>query len=213
MSETLSAWIERARRLVAYQQEALAFLERVRRQFPLAVPQHAPAVARLWLLADEVDSFLCTLLEELNRGLLGGKGEVDTTRGAHTRRENAPLAPGLEGIPGLSPSLAGREYIRYDCTWSLKWEEEKAVSVQLTVEPDNDVFRGVVVARRARLARDIPCPLRPAERQRFEEGVREALLECFASEVVSVPEKPPPAPVPTKGAPSSPRRTRKKGEK
>ncbi|MCS7206547.1 MAG: hypothetical protein NZ951_01220 [Dehalococcoidia bacterium] len=188
MSETLASWIERVRRLVAYQQEALEFLERVRRQFPLATPQHALAVARLWALADEVDPFLCTLLEELNRGLLEGKGQMDTTRGAYTRKAGVPPLPGLEDAPGLS--FSARPTMCYECTWSLKWDDGKAVAVQLTVEPENDLFRGAVIGHQARLARDVPCPLRPGERPRFEEGVREALLECFASEVISRPESP-----------------------
>lgn len=211
MAESLSSWIERVRRLVAYQQEAIGFLERVRQQFPQATPHHALAVARLWLLADEVDPFLCTLLEELNRGLLEGKGQLDTTRGAHVRREEMPLGPGLEGVPGLVPALEGKEVMRYDCTWSLRWEPGRTVAVQLTVEPDSEAFRGAVMAHQSHYTRDIICPVRPGERQRFEEGVRDALLECFASEMVSAPEAPAPTPSPRiKASPQSSRRRKKR---
>ncbi|MFN3974591.1 MAG: hypothetical protein ACK4K2_04870 [Dehalococcoidia bacterium] len=214
MAESLSSWIERVRRLVAYQQEAVGFLERVRQQFPLAMPQHAPAVARLWLLADEVDPFLCTLLEELNRGLLEGKGQVDTTRGAQVRQEGMPLGPGLEGVPGLSPQLLeGKETMRYDCTWSLRWEPAKTVAVQLSVEPDSEVFRGVAMAHQAGLTRDVVCPIRSGERQRFEEGVRDALLECFASEMVCAPGTSPPSPQPDVKASPTRRRSHKRGSK
>lgn len=213
MAENLSSWIERVRRLVAYQQDAVGFLERVRQQFPLAVPQHAPALARLWLLADELDPFLCTLLEELNRSLLEGKGQVDTTRGAQVRQEGMPLRPGLEGIPGLAPQLEGRETMRYDCTWSLRWEPGKAVAVQLSVEPDSEVFQGVAMAHQARIARDVACPIRSGERQRFEEGVRDALLECFASEMVCTPGTPSPSPRPRVKASPTRRRSHKRGGK
>jgi hypothetical protein len=191
VSEALSSWIERVRRLVAYHEEARAFVERVRQQFPLAHPQHTPAVARLWLVADEVDPFLCTLLEEVNRSLLGGKGEVDTTRGAQVRREALPWGQGLEGLPGVSP----RETMSYDCTWSLRWAQERGVLIRLTVEPEGEVYGGTVVARRARHSRDIPCPVRPGDRSRFEEAVREAVMECFAAEATGVPapDTPPPA--------------------
>ena len=78
------SWLERTRRLVDYHQEALEFIGRAGQQIS-ANPSHALAVGRLWLEADGIDDTVCTLLDEMNTGLLEGGGELDTTRGVATR--------------------------------------------------------------------------------------------------------------------------------
>ena len=110
------SWLERAKKLVEYNSEALDFLRRVGGQLPVARAD-AAAISRLWVQADNMDETICRLLEEMNAGLLDGAGELDTTRGASMRQSDIY-----------------EEAVYYDCTWSLLWGNGRGILVNLAVE-------------------------------------------------------------------------------
>ena len=114
MSE--GSWLDEARKLAEYRKEAIPFLLRASKRFDVS-PSHAKAVGRLWLEADKLDSLIYSLLEELNNGLLSGKGEIDATRGASVKPHH------------------GADTLLYECTWSLVWEKAYGINVSLAVEP------------------------------------------------------------------------------
>lgn len=178
-----SPWTEEVRRLADYHREAAEFLQRVRQRFPQAHPRHVGAVARLWLSADELDPLVCSVLEELNRALLEGKGEVDTTRGA-----------------SLRPDLVGREALHYECAWALTWPTG-ALRVRLSVEPEDPSPRLEVAAERAgereRLAYPVdPDRLRRALGRLFAlEWAWEEVRARFGEEADRPPSRPAPPPM------------------
>ena len=157
MKEDKDSWLDQARKLAEYRREALGFIGRAGKQFPVA-PEHAKAVSRLWIAADEVDDLVCGLLEEMNRGLLGGKGELDTTRGAAVRPH------GVE------------ETLFYDCTWSLLWNESLGVFVNLAIEPQSEIFVVRALALRAEEEERLPFPTDGA-------ALKSALARVYAAEM------------------------------
>ena len=114
MSEELF-WLEKAKKMVSYRQEALDFIDRAGEQLPVN-PTDAPALSRLWVEADQLDEMICSLLDEMNAYLIEGKGDLDTTRGASVR-----------------PYASDQESLVYECAWSLFWDDVKAVSVNLAI--------------------------------------------------------------------------------
>ena len=157
MSSGGASWLEEAKKQVEYTKEALSFLNRARQQFETS-PTHARAVAKLWLAADQVDELICTLLEEMNQGLLEGMGELDTTRGAAIR----PV--GME-----------EETLFYDCTWSLAWSEDKGIAVNLAVEPRSQILQVQVWARQAMDREAISFPI-------HDDALKEALVMIYVAE-------------------------------
>ena len=154
------SWIERAQRLVDYHQEALEFIGRAGQEIP-ASPTHALSVGRLWLEADGIDDMVCTLLDEMNTGLLGGEGELDTTRGVAVR-----------------PSRLGEEGVFYSCSWSLLWGGGKAVSLDLSIEPQSGIFEAQVRALRGKQSTDVRFPLSDLD-------LKEALISAYVTETTS----------------------------
>jgi hypothetical protein len=156
LSEEIS-WVERARALVAYHQEALDFIRRAGEHLP-ASPSHALALCRLWVEADALDMMLCSLLDEMNAHLLNAKAEMDTTRGASMR-----------------PSVLDEERLFYDCSWTLLWERNRGVSVNLSVEAETGAFEARVLAMRSRQSHGIRFPI-------VESNLKEALTNAYFAE-------------------------------
>lgn len=153
-------WLERARRLVAYHQEALDFVRRVGQQLPVGATD-AGMVARLWLEAEELDNLVCALLDEMNTGLLEGKGELDATRGA-----------------SLRPSASGEESVFYDCVWSLLWGDGRGISVNLAVNSRSGDYEASVRSVEARKVQRIGFPIAEAE-------LKDTLIDAYVAEVTT----------------------------
>ena len=160
MSDELS-WIERAQRLVDYHREALEFIGRAGQEIR-ASPAHAVSIGRLWLEADGIDDMVCTLLDEMNTGLLGGDGELDTTRGVAMR-----------------PSRLGEEGVFYSCSWSLLWDGGKGVSLDLSIEPRSGTFEAQVRSLKGIQSTDVRFPLSDLD-------LKEALVSAYVAETTSV---------------------------
>ncbi len=150
------SWLERAQKLVAYHQEALGFIQRIGQQLP-ASPSDALAVGRLWLEAEKLDPTVCGLLDEMNVGLLGGKGELDTTRGA-----------------SLAQSPADDRLV-YECTWSLRWEDSRGVSVDLAMDSLSEAYYVTVRGLQSGQAERVRFPLDEAE-------LKEALVNAYVAD-------------------------------
>lgn len=150
------SWLERAHKLVTYHQEALGFIQRIGQQLP-ASPSDALAVGRLWLEAEKLDPVVCGLLDEMNVGLLGGKGELDTTRGA-----------------SLAQSPA-EDRLVYECTWSLRWEDSRGVSVDLALDSLSEAYYITVRGLQSGQAERVRFPLDEAE-------LKEALVNAYVAD-------------------------------
>lgn len=192
---TQGDWIERARKALKHRREALGFISRAKQRFPNSSPDHAPAIAHLWLKAEEVDHLFYNLLQEMNQGLVGDKGKLDVTRGATLRMFNQPLTPaslpespslkdlGLGDIPLpklarelAEPILVPTEVLVYNCTWTLLWNDgARGVSIELGIEPQEGTLLVRVYAEHAPEVHDLSFPPE-------EEAVKEALLQTFVSE-------------------------------
>lgn len=153
-------WLERARKLVSYHREALDFVDRVKEQFE-AVPGDAQALCILWTEADALDETVCTLLNEMNDGLIDGAGEVDITRGASVR-----------------PDAMGRDTLFYDCSWSLRWGDVRCVSVNLAIEPGSHALEAQVRAQNAGVVNRVPTPM-------VEADLKESLVTAYAAEATT----------------------------
>ena len=148
-----SSWIDRAKRLLKYRREAAEFLERVSGQIPVS-PSHAASVSLLWAEADELDAMVCGLLNEMNAGLMAGRAELDTTRGA---------------IP------AGTDGVTYECCWTLAWNDGLGVSVRLSTDPRYSTFELLVRSARSAEERRVPYPT-------TEDDFKLALAQAYAAE-------------------------------
>ena len=153
-------WIAQVERLLELTQGASGFVQRAGEQFPDALPYHAVAVARLWQQADALDEQVCSLLDEINRRLLQGQGELSLTRGASVRT-----------------LVVGEALLFYDCLWTLLWEEERrGIAVKLSVEPQMESYHARVESLTTDKAEDIRYPLQ-------EEQLKEALAKAYVAEM------------------------------
>ena len=159
MSQNFS-WIERARKLVEYHQEALYFISRAIKELPIS-PDDALAVSRLWLEADQMDELICSLLDDMNSGLIGGKGELDVMRGV-----------------SLRPSEFEQDVVFYDCSWSLMWDGKRGVSVNLAIEPRSKAYVVSVLALQAKETLRVRFPF-------DESDLQEALTSIYVAEATS----------------------------
>ena len=156
MSEDLS-WIERAKKLVEYHEEAQDFVRRVGEQLPTG-PSDAWAVSELWVEADRLDDMICSLLDEMNTGLEDGNAELDTTRGASMR-----------------PADFEEEAVFYECSWTLQWRDNRGVVVNIAVEPNARSYEVNVQAIRAEESQRIRHPVTELE-------LKEALINAYVVE-------------------------------
>ncbi len=154
-----ASWIDQTKKLVEYRKEAQEFLARVGQRFDVA-PHHAKSISRLWFEADQLDALICGLLEEINKGLLGGQAELDVTRGASRR-----------------PNLT-EDALFYDCAWSLLWGEGKGLIVNFAIEPETGVFGMWVKALRAGEEERLSYPV-------DGNALKNALQDVFAAEAVA----------------------------
>ena len=160
MNEEVS-WIDRARKLMGYHQEALEFIARAAKQLPAASPADAPGVGRLWLEADLLDHLVCGLLEEINSGLIEGRGELDATRG---------VAP--------HPHALDDQGVLYECSWSLLWDESRGVSVKLAIDPRSGEFQAEAGSLNAPATQSLRFPL-------TQPDLQEALTTAYVVEAAS----------------------------
>jgi len=156
LREELS-WIERAKKLVEYHEEAQNFVRRVGKQLPTG-PSDALAVSELWVEADRLDDMICSLLDEMNTGLVGGNAELDTTRGASIR-----------------PAGFEEEAVFYECSWTLEWGNNRSVLVNLAVEPSARLYEVNVHAIQAEETRSIRHPVTESE-------LKEGLINAYVIE-------------------------------
>ncbi len=155
-------WLERIRKRVSYYEEALDFIGRVGKQLDVT-PADAPALCMLWVEADALDETICSLVSEINDGLLEGRGELDITRGASVR----PTGP----TPGPD-----QESVFYECSWTLTWDDALGVSVNLAIDPRVMMPEGEVRAAKAGLTRRTRYPLE-------ESDLKGALADAYVAEV------------------------------
>lgn len=114
------SWTDRVRRMVNYYSEASGFIRRASESFPVT-SEHTLLLLQLWIEAEDLDGVILPLLSDLNIELLGGRGELDTTRGVSTRQS---ATGGFDDL--------GTDEVVFEFTWRLNWAEGIGVSVIFT---------------------------------------------------------------------------------
>lgn len=152
-----TSWTGEAKKLVAYHREAQDFIRRAGDELPVSTDD-ALALGRLWVEADKLDELVCTLLDKLNKELLEGKAEFDTTRGASVRRSR----------------LDDGETLFYDCAWSLTWEGCSVV-VNLSVDAKTSLYEAQVAAGAAKEVLPVSHPI-------SESALKAALVSAYVAE-------------------------------
>ena len=148
-------WIERARSMAAYHAEAMDFIRRAQPQHPVQDDDVYPLM-RLWVQADNLDELILPLLQTLNAELLGGGGELDTTRSVNGYSED------------------GERRISYECGWALEWTDERGVSVTVGFDADG-VFYAYAAGVRSSFMQRIGYPI-------TESALQDALCEAYVRE-------------------------------
>ena len=156
------AWLDRAKRLVGYHQEALDFIDRVRGQLPVD-DSYAVYLSRLWVEADELDQTVCSLLEDVNHHLIEGSGEMDTTRGAAVR-----------------PSLLAEETLFFECSWSLTWSNGKSISLGLAIDATTGVFEALASGQLSNTTQTVRFPV-------TESALKDAFTQVYVVEATTQP--------------------------
>lgn len=157
------AWIERARRMAGYYDEAMDFIRRAQHSHP-AIADDVYALMRLWADADQLDELALPLLERLNAELLGGAGALDATR----------------GVSGYCAD--GERRIFYECGWALEWDDSFAVSIAIGVD-DEGVFHAYAGGARSQFRRRLGYP--PTE-----SALQDALADVYVREATCSPATP-----------------------
>ena len=152
-SAELESWVNRTRRMVAYRDEALAFLERASEQVPV-FESDVGLVCRLWAIADEHDEVLCRALTEFDSALFESPGELDITRGVET-------------LP-VSEDESGAVFL---CTWAIVRPGRERVSCVLYGEQLTGAV-GMEIRDGNGIGRPVPFPVVPSD-------LFEALSESF----------------------------------
>ena len=197
-----SPWLQATERVVALRDEAGGFLERAAQRFAAASRDHFPLVARLWLAAEEADPLMHRLLEGMNRELLRGKGEIDVSRGGYVLEPAATGKPAETDAPALpdidwqaivfprSPFLRAQlpavnaltatpppaeEELVYNCTWSLRWDSGRAVTLDLGITADEGRLSLRVLGERSHNQQHLCYPVP-------EESIQAALAATYVAE-------------------------------
>ena len=139
-SAALETWVDRARRMVGYRDEALDFLARAGDQVPVFKADVA-LVCRLWAVADEHDEIMCRALTEFDSALFETAGELDITRGVETR-----------------PTQEDESRVAFLCTWAIARPEGKRVSCVLYGEQMTGAI-GLEVQDSRGVSYPLPFPL------------------------------------------------------
>ncbi len=160
-------WLEMASTLVERQREALEFIARVQQQFPKAQRRHSPALTNLWLEASVLDEEVLSLLRAMNLRLLGTQANEDSLRGAEM------------GSPGVRPNV-----FYYNCSWLLAWGKEQTLTIDLALDPEEEVYYLRVLGGRS--GHEIRTGYPPLNLV----ALKQALVAVFVSEatVDDVPE-------------------------
>lgn len=151
-------WIERARSMAAYHAEAMDFIRRAQPQHPVIDDDVYPLM-RLWVQADQLDELILTLLQTLKSELLGGVGELDTTRSVNGYSED------------------GERRIFYECGWALAWADERGVNVTVGFDADG-VFYAYAGGSRSSFTQRIGYPI-------TESALQDALCEAYVRETTA----------------------------
>ena len=101
-----------------------------------ADPEDAESVCILWREADELDRKVSDHFTEMNEGLLGGRGNLDVTRGADMYRQSE-----------------AQELLLYQCTWAFQWDDVRDISLVLAIEPRSKRLSAWVAAADAEAVR------------------------------------------------------------
>ena len=112
----IETWVDRARRMVDYREEATDFLRRASSMLPV-VESDVELVCRLWTAADEYDVSICDALRRFDQALFDVPGQLDITRGAE------PTSTRDDG-----------EGLAYLCSWTLMRPEADGMSVALMAD-------------------------------------------------------------------------------
>ena len=156
------SWIERARKLLDYRREANEFVQRVGSQLPID-PNDSEAVSLLWVEADFLDELICSLLNEMDSGLLQNSAdELDITRGATMRP---------------SP-LENEEIVYYECTWSLTWGDGLGILVVLAIDSRSKIIQAQVRGLKSKQIETLRFPI-------SETILKEGLTPCYVSEATA----------------------------
>ena len=158
-----SAWIERARRMAGYYDEAMDFIRRAQHSHP-AIADDVYALVRLWADADQLDELTLPLLERINAELLDGEGALDTTR----------------GVSGYCAD--GERRIFYECGWALEWDDSCTISVSIGVD-DEGVFHAYAGGAQSQVKRRLGYP--PTE-----SALQDALADVYVREATAAPAIP-----------------------
>ena len=150
----LDIWVERARAMAAYRDEALDFLERAAAQLPVG-RSDVGAVCRLWAVADECDEMICEALTRFDAALFESKGELDITRGVE-----APSAQDAESRAVFT------------CAWSIERPEGRRISCVLSAERLGGAL-GLEIRDAQGAAAPLPFPLE------YPSDLYEALANAF----------------------------------
>lgn len=152
-------WIERARSMAGYYDEAMDFIRRAQPQHPVENDDAYPLM-RLWVQADQLDELILTLLQTLNAELLGGVGELDTTRSVNGYSED------------------GERRISYECGWALTWgRRRRGVNVTISFDADG-IFYAYAAGVRSAFTQRIGYPV-------TESALQDALCEAYVRETTA----------------------------
>lgn len=154
------SWTEKARKLVEYHAEALDFVTRASAQLPTS-QEDAYVVGRLWYEAELLDSIICASLDDMNRDLLNSDGVMDSTRGAAMRM-----------------SIVEEEYLSYECSWTLDWDERSGITVTLATDQVGGSFDVTVSGNLSGAKSSVRHPIE-------DSYLRNALVECYVVEVTT----------------------------
>ena len=151
-------WIDRARSMAGYYVEARDFIRRAQPQHPVQDDDVYPLM-RLWVQADQLDELILPLLQTLNAELLGGGGELDTTRSVNGYSED------------------GERRISYECGWALEWADARGVNVTVGFDEDG-VFYAYAGGVRSSFTQHIGYPI-------TESALQDALCEAYVRETTA----------------------------
>ncbi len=112
----INIWLDRARRMVDYREEATDFLRRASSTLP-ATQADVELICQLWATADEHDTSICEALQRFDEALFDVPGQLEITRGA----EPTPTPDNSEGLA-------------YLCTWALLRPDGRGISVVLAAD-------------------------------------------------------------------------------